>query len=195
MTALPAAPGDVLAVATGPPWVRRAIRLGGLLEGKLTPVNHVILVTHQDALGRWIGIQGQPGGVGLADCTPYLSDLRTRSNHGQVTGMAANRPRFPAELATYLASCAASLGVAYDWAGIAEDTAQALHLNVLAAEINRIYAWPAAHGNMPGEMVCSALADWQYEHAGWPHPDAGRERTCTPASWWIWSDRQQWNTG
>jgi hypothetical protein len=188
---LPAAPGDVLAVASGPPWVRRLIRLGGLLEGKPAPVNHVIGITHQDGLGRWIGIQGQPGGVGLVDATPYLSDPRTRSNHGQP------KPDDRGQLAYLLASAAKTIGVAYDWVGIAEDTARALRAVSLAALINKLYAWPAGHGKLPGDVVCSSLwaALYGLAEVGYAHPDAGRERACTPASWWIWNDRQQWKTG
>ena len=188
---LPAAPGDVLAVATGPPWVRRLIRLGGLLEGKPTPVNHVIGITHQDALGRWIGLQGQPGGVGLVDATPYLSDPRTRSNHGQP------KPDDAGQLTYLLAGAAKTIGVAYDWVGIAEDTARALRLPDLAAFINKLYAWPAGHGQLPGDVVCSSLwaALYGLDDVMWAHPDTGRERGCTPAAWWIWSDRQQWKTG
>ena len=187
---LPAAPGDVLAVAAGQPWIQRIIRLGGLLEGKPAPVNHVIGITHQDALGRWIGLQGQPGGVGLVDATPYLSDPRTRSNHGQ--------PKInnSGQLDYLLASAAKTIGVAYDWMGIAEDTALALHLPDLASAINRLYAWPAGHGKLPGDVVCSSLwaALYGLDDVNWRHPDTGHERVCTPASWWIWSDREQWKT-
>lgn len=190
MTPLPAAPGDVLAVATGPPWVQRIIRLGGLLEGKPAPVNHVIGITHQDAAGRWIGLQGQPGGVGLVDCTPYLSDKRTRSNHAQP------KPDDHGQLAFLLASAAKTIGVAYDWAGIAEDTALALHLPDLAAAVNRLYAWPAGHGKLPGDVVCSSLWAMLYGlgEVGYAHPDLGHERVCMPADWYIWSDRKQWES-
>lgn len=189
---MPAAPGVVLAVWTSNDIAADLIRAGEALEGKAAVANHVILITHRDPKGRWIGIQGQPGGVGLADCTPFLDSPRTRGNYDQVAAMAASRPAFGTELDTYLASCAKSIGVRYDWAGIAGDTANALHLNDLAAALNRIYAWPAAHGQMPGEMVCSSLAAWQYENAGWPHPDLGAERSCEPADWWDWGDRRLW---
>jgi len=185
-------PGTVLAVWTSDGLAEDLIRAGEALEGKPAVANHVILVTHPDAKGRWIGIQGQPGGVGLVDCTPFLASPRTRGNAAQVQQMQAGRPRFTGELSTYLASCAKSIGVRYDWAGIAEDTAGALRLNDVSALLDKLYAWPASHGQIPGEVVCSSLAAWQYENAGWPHPDTGSERTCEPADWWDWSDRQLW---
>jgi hypothetical protein len=187
-----AAPGVVLAVWTSSSLAANLIRAGEALMGKPAVANHVIIVTHRDAENRWIGIQGQPGGVGLVDCTPFLGDAHTRGNYDQVAALAAGRPAFSTELKTFLASCAASLGVRYDWAGIAEDTAAALRLNVLREALNQVYRWPSGSGQMPGEMVCSSLAAWQYEHVKWPHPDPGTERQCNPAGWWDWSDRHSW---
>jgi hypothetical protein len=181
-----AAPGVVLAVRAGPAWIGNLIRAGEALEGQEAVANHVIIITHQDSRGRWTGIQGQPGGVGLADCTPYLANPWTRGNYAQP------RPGGQLAMSTFLASCAKSIGVGYDWAGIAEDAASTLHLRDLSDALNLIYAWPAAHGQMPGEMVCSSLAAWQYENAGWPHPDPGTERASTPADWWAWNDQHLW---
>jgi hypothetical protein len=186
-----AAPGVVLAVRAGPAFVQDLIRAGEAMEGLEAVANHVIIITHRDQLGRWIGIQGQPGGVGLADCTPYLSDPWTRGNYGQIAALMA-APGFGIQLDTFRASCAASLGVRYDWVGIAEDAAGALHLNDLTAEINRVYRWGAPHGKMPGEFVCSALAWWQFANVGWAHPDPGQGETCEPAAWWSWGDQQLW---
>ncbi len=61
MTTLPAAPGDVLAVWTGDGPLQDLIRVGEVLTGQPGVANHVVIITHQDRLGRWIGIQGQPG--------------------------------------------------------------------------------------------------------------------------------------
>jgi len=83
MTNLPAAPGDVLAVWTGDGELQDLIRVGEALCGKPAVADHVVIITHQDRLGRWIGIQGQPGGVGPVDCTPFLADVRTMSNHDE----------------------------------------------------------------------------------------------------------------
>jgi hypothetical protein len=184
---LPAAPGDVLAVSAGPWWARQLIEAGERLRGLACPVDHVVIVTHQDRVGRWIGIQGQPGGVALADCTPYLSAPVTRSNHGQPKP-AAGSP----EMTVFLASCAKSLGIGYDWAGIAEDGLDALHLHDLAGLVNRLWAWPANRMLLPGHLVCSSLAANLYEIADWPHPSMDTERQCEPADWWRWNDRQMW---
>lgn len=185
---IPAAPCDVLAVWSGHTLPEDLIRVGEALEGKPAVANHVVIITHQDQLGRWIGIQGQPGGVGLADCTPYLSDSRTRSNHGQPR--ASNLSQVP----TFLAACAKSLGIAYDWVGIAEDTLGALHMASFAAVIDHLWRWPADHGQFPGEVVCSSLAAMLYDlpAVGWAHPDLGTERMCEPADWWDWADRRRW---
>jgi hypothetical protein len=78
-----AAPGDVLAVWSSASLAGDLIRVGEALGGLPAVANHVAVITHQDQKGRWIGIQGQPGGVGLVDCTNWLSDSRTRSNHDQ----------------------------------------------------------------------------------------------------------------
>ena len=77
MTTLAAAPGDVLAVWTSSDLASDLIRVGEALRGLPAVANHVAVVTHQDQHGRWIGIQGTPGGVGLVDCTNWLTDSRT----------------------------------------------------------------------------------------------------------------------
>lgn len=188
MNALPAAPGDVLAVWTGDNIAEKLIRLGEFLDGKPAVANHVIVVTHQDQVGRWMGIQGQPGGVGLVDCTPYLSDSRTRSNNAQP------KPDDHGQLASFLASSAKSLGLGYDWVGIGEDALAALHLEDLSAAIDGLWRWPSEHNLLPGHVVCSSLAAMLYDipEVGWAHPDLGSERTCEPADWWQWSDNQAW---
>jgi len=186
MAARPAAPGDVLAVWTSSSVEADLIRVGEALQGKPAVANHVIGITHQDAKGRWMGIQGQPGGVGLVDCTPFLSDSRTRSNHAQ--------PRDPAGLPAFLAGTAKSMGIGYDWVGIAEDADEALHAADLAAAIDHLWRWPANHGLLPGHVVCSSLFAMLYglPAVGWAHPDLGTERKCEPADWWDWNDRALW---
>ena len=188
MTTLPAAPGDILAVWTGQGLVQDIIRAGAALEGKPAVANHVVVITHQDRLGRWMGIQGQPGGVGLADCTPYLSDPRTMSNHDEP------RPDDHGQLAAFLASAAKSLGIGYDWVGIAEDTLDALHATDLSKLIDPLWRWPADHDLLPGHVVCSSLAAMLYDlpSVGWAHPDLGHERVCEPADWWRWSQVRAW---
>lgn len=188
MNVLAAGPADVLAVWTGDGLFDRLIRAAELLQGKPAVANHVVIVTHQDRLGRWIGIQGQPGGVGLVDTTRYLSDPRTRSNHDQP------KPDDHGQLPTFLASAAKSLGIAYDWVGIAEDALDALHVADLSREIDPLWRWPSNHGVLPGHVVCSSLAAMLYDlpAVGWAHPDLGTERICEPADWWRWSNTRAW---
>jgi hypothetical protein len=178
-------PGDVLAVWTGDELIERAIRMAELMEGKPAVANHVVIVTHQDPLGRWMGIEGRPGGVGTCDVTPYLTDARTRSNHSQP------RPDDAGQVVTFIASCAKSLGIAYDWVGIAEDGLGALHIADLSAVINPL--WASHEGLLPGHVVCSSLAAYLYAMVtDWAHPDVGAERTCEPADWWRWADTSAW---
>jgi len=188
MTTLPAAPGDILAVWTGQGLAEDLIRTGELMQGKPAIANHVVVITHRDKAGRWMGIQGQPGGVGPADCTPFLSDSRTRSNHYEP------KPDDRGQLKAMLASAAKSLGIAYDWVGIAEDTFAALHAEDLSALIDPLWRWPSQHNLLPGHVVCSSLAAMLYDlpSVGWAHPDLGNERQCEPADWWQWSQDRTW---
>jgi len=188
MATLPAAAGDVLAIWSSDSLGADLIRFGELLQGKPAIANHVVIITHQDQVGRWMGIQGQPGGVGPVDCTPFLSDDRTRSNHDE--------PKLDdrGQLATFLASAAKSLGIAYDWVGIAEDALDALQVADLSAAIDPLWRWPANHNLLPGHVVCSSLAAMLYDlpSVGWAHPDLGAERRCEPADWWQWSQDRAW---
>jgi len=188
MPTMPATPGDVLAVWTGDGPAENLIRIGEVLEGKPAVANHVIVVTHQDQVGRWMGIQGQPGGVGAVDCTPFLSDSRTMSNHGQP------KPGNDGQLTSFLAGAAKSLGISYDWVGIAEDTLDALKVPDLSELIDPLWRWPSQHNLLPGHVVCSSLAAMLYNlpSVGWAHPDLGDERKCEPADWWRWSEAQAW---
>jgi hypothetical protein len=183
---LPAAPGDVLAVWSSNSAAGTLIRIGAVLRGRPGVANHVAVITHQDQRHRWIGIEGRPGGVGPVDVTGWLGDSRTRSNHGQP------RPGGDRSLNTFLGSCAASLGLAYDWTGIAEDVLKACQLENLAEAIDPLWRWPVKHDLLPGNVVCSSLAAMLYARVGWARPEAGKERTVTPADWWDWSDRKLW---
>jgi hypothetical protein len=42
------------------------IRVAEALDGKPAVANHVVVITHQDQVGRWTGIQGQPRCCGEA---------------------------------------------------------------------------------------------------------------------------------
>ncbi len=180
-----AAPGDVLAVlAGGPTWFAKAILAFERMAGKPAVSDHVVILTHRDPMGRWMGIEGRPSGVGLVDATAYLADSATRSNHDQ--------PRDPAGLPVFLASCAKTLGVKYDWVGIGVDALAALHVYDLSEDLAKIYAWPTQNNVLPGHFVCSSLAAWLYELVGWAHP-GGSERMCEPADWVSWSDGRGWD--
>lgn len=186
--ALPAAPSDVLAVGGyGGSWGQKLIRLGSVLRGQPGVSNHVVVITHLDQAGRWIGIEGRPGGVGPCDCTPYLSQSTTRSNHGQP------RPGGQEALDRFLASCAESLGLAYDWCGIAMDTARAVGAVNLTETIDHLWRWPSKRGELPGHVVCSSLAAMLYTQVGWAEPSGDDpDRTVSPQDWWGWSDQQAW---
>jgi hypothetical protein len=110
------------------------------------------------------------------------------SNHDQP------RPDDRGQLTAFLASAAASLGIAYDWVGIAEDTLDALHATDLAKLIDPLWRWPSGRNLLPGHVVCSSLAAMLYDlpSVGWAHPDLGTERTCEPADWWRWSQACGW---
>ena len=118
-------------------------------------------------------IQGRPGGVGLVDCTYWLGDSRTRSNHGQP------KPNDHNQLTVLLGSCAKSLGIQYDWVGIAEDACAALDLTDLCAAIDPLWRWPSQHDLLPGHVVCSSLAAMLYDlpQVGYTHPDLGQGAT------------------
>ena len=182
-----AAPGVILAVWSSDSLAGKMIRVGEVLRGRPGVANHVAVITHKDARGRWIGVEGRPGGVGPVDVSHWLDDERTRGNDAQP------KPGGPDAVSAFLASCAASLGIRYDWAGIAQDTCDALGLHDLSAAIDPLWRWPTdEHDLLPGHVVCSSLAAMLYERAGWAHPGPQAERTCTPADWWDWSDRKLW---
>jgi hypothetical protein len=184
MQPLQVGPGDVLAVAGSNDLFAKAIRVFEKIGGRPHDVNHVVIITHQDDQGRWMGIAGQPGGVGPADMTKFLTQPQTNTNHFQP------RPNDRGQLATLLASCAKSLGIAYDWVGIGADLADNLHVHDLAEAIDQLWAWPTKDGQLPGHVVCSSLAAKVYALVGWDHPTAGEERLCEPGDWWEWN--HQW---
>jgi hypothetical protein len=188
---LPAAPGDVLAVhgKDTANWGQRLIRIGGVLRGHTGVANHVQIITHRDKLGRWMGIEGKPGGVGLCDCTPALNDRLTRSNHGQP------RPGGKPAMDAFLADCAKIFGVQYDWVGIGMDTLEAVGAGDLAAKIDQLWRWPSKGNLLPGHVVCSSAAAILYSRRQWAEPTGDApDRTCTPPQWWDFSDSRAWET-
>jgi hypothetical protein len=178
---LAARPGDVLAVWTGDQEAQKAIRIGDVLEGKPAVANHVIGVTHQDVQGRWMGLEGRPGGFGLADCTPYLNDPRTRSNHFQ--------ERTDKDNLELIAITAKMTGTPYDWVGIDLDALDALGLDFFIPVIDKIWRWPSDGNLLPGHVVCSSAWAWAYKRCRLQHPSTGAERTCSPGDWWVFNNR------
>jgi len=178
-------PGDILAVVGGG-LGGYLVNVGQALANKPSLGTHVVVVTHQDAKGRWIGIDGRPGGVALVDCTQYLNDSRVRSNYLQP------RDNSHGQLPIFLAGCTKSLGLQYDWAGIAEDASKIVAPD-LSGAIDDLWRWPdPKSGLLPGHVVCSSLAAMLYEDVGWSHPSLGHERVCLPSDWWNWNDGQGW---
>jgi hypothetical protein len=126
-----------------------------------------------------------PGGVSLRDITPYLTDSRARSNYLQP------RANDHQQLTTFLAGAAKSLGLQYDWAGIAEDISKVVAPD-LSGAIDDLWRWPSDKNLLPGHVVCSSLAAMLYDRVGWKHPDLGHERVCIPADWWNFCDQGLW---
>src|SRR5436305_14017385 len=112
--ALELAAGDILAVLDDNGIASKIIRLCEWMQGRDHHADHIVIVTHQDQMGRWMGIEGEAGGVRLCDCMPYVNNPVVRTNHDQP------RPNDQGQLDTFLASCAKSLGLSYDWVSIGE---------------------------------------------------------------------------
>ena len=169
-------PGDVIAVRTNG-WAAWLIRLGARLRGLPGSVNHVVVVHHRDEHGRWIGLEGRPGGVGWVDCTNYLRSPATVDNGAQ--------PKTEAQ--RYLVAKAAEklIGCAYDWAAIG---AEALY--DLGAPLSHI-DWSGT--NPPLHVICSAYAEWCYRQVklARPEPPQG-EVLVQPANWAAWDIAQGW---
>jgi malonyl CoA-acyl carrier protein transacylase len=91
----------------------------------------------------------------------------TRSNHAQPR----KNTQSGGQLDTFLADAAKTLGLRYDWVGIAEDTFNACGLHDLSDIIDPIYRWPTRNNELPGAVVCSSLAAMLYDKVGWSHRD------------------------
>jgi len=165
-------PGDVIAVRTGG-WAAWLIRLGARIRGLPGSVNHVVVVHHRDDHGRWIGLEGRPGGVGWVDCTNYLRSPATVDNGAQ--------PKTEAQ--RYLVAKAAErlIGCAYDWAAIGADA---------LSDLGFILAMPGWGKQPPLHVVCSSFAAWCYREVGLPCPDGGR--LVQPADWAAWDAAKGW---
>ena len=174
MTALPCAPGDVLAVrSTG--WPGRLIRLGAALRDTPNLDNHIAVVHHTDAKGTIWVYEGRPGGVAQQDATAYLNSRWTITNAAQ--------PKTDAQRAAVTATMDALFGTAYSWDAIAADAATDLGMTLPGWD-------PSWHGTVPGHVVCSSLAAYGYTKAGLACPPG--ERGCQPAAWTTWIITRAW---
>lgn len=175
-------PGDVVLVRTRG-WTGALIRFGAALLGRPNVHNHVAIVHHADDAGVMWGIEGRPGGVGWVDMDVYLNDSWSLANTDQ--------PK-TADQRTRVAEAAYSmLKMRYDWTAIASDALKALHLERL---------WRAKDYNedtVPGQVVCSSLADYVYAKVGLASPgltDGDGIRFTTPADWDMFIDTKGWLT-
>lgn len=164
--------GDVIVTREGPWLVSNAIRLGARMLGTPAFVNHTIIVHHMDDSGTWWGIEGRPGGVGWIDIRSRLDMPLTNANNSQTK----------TESDRYLIATAAEqlLGMAYDWKGIAADTAEAFHM------FTRLWRKAVEWGEdeVPAHVVCSSFADWAYEQVRLTNPGGyARTRMTTPGDW------------
>lgn len=147
------------------------IRLGAALEDKPNISNHVIVVHHQDANGRWWGLQGQPGGVGWCQLDTIAASPLVIDNIGQPGRDDAARARVAQR-------AEAMLGTPYDWVAITDDAVRAF-----APRAKDIWDKPWSGTLAPGHVVCSSYAAWLYKQEGWAYPDAVNMREIEPADW------------
>jgi hypothetical protein len=166
-------PGDLLATRSGG-WAGAMIRFGAAFRDQVNLANHIAIVHHTDNAGTCWVIEGRPGGVGWRDATAYLNSPYTVGNEKQ--------PKTDAQRKIVTDGATALLGTEYDWQGIIHDAAGALGMDL----------WKLKWGKtgVPGQVVCSSLADYLYGKAGLENPP--KEREVSPADWvdlWI---RKQW---
>lgn len=162
-------PGDVLITRSGGRFPR-LIRLGAALRDQPNIGNHVLVLSHLDAAGRWQGLEGRPGGVGWTDCTDHLAHPWTVSN-------AAQRKTDDQRADVVGTMRDVLLGTPYDHVGIASDAVHALGLDKI---------WQAREwdGDAPPRVVCSSAADYTYERVGLANPGGNTlTRRTKPADW------------
>ena len=181
-------PGDLLLTA-GKGFAAEVIRLGAAVRDRPNLVNHAIVVHHETGGVLW-GIEGRPGGAGWVDCRRAMADRRTVHN--------ASQPGRDAVLRESLCRTVeqAMLGRAYDWTAIARSAVESLRLDRLWSERGLWVEFSEDPRDIPGAVICSALADWAYERAGWANPgDAARTRYTRPEDWlalWIEKGWAEW---
>lgn len=159
--------GDVWSVRTSG-WAARLIRLGAALTDGVNLDNHVVVVHHQDAAGRWWGLEGRPGGVGQVDLSRYLHNSYTITNSAQ--------PKTDTQRYNIAVAAEAMLKTPYDWVGIAADG-----MDAIGAPMLWLQNW---HGQgPPAHVVCSSYAAWLYVHFGLECPNRRSARSITPGDW------------
>ena len=101
------------------------------------------------------------------DCTGWLSDSRTRSNHDQP------KPNENNQLAGLLGSPRSRWAWGTTGWG-SPRTRGRLGAADLSAAMDTLWPWPADHELLPGDVVCSPLAAlYDLPQVGWAHPDLG----------------------
>jgi hypothetical protein len=165
-------PGTVLVVRS-PGFPGSLIRLGAALRGKPNLSNHVAIYVKTDARGtRWC-LEGRPSGFGWEDARRYLADRNTLANTAQ--------PMDDGQRKLICDQARAMVGTGYDWEAIAADAANDLG-----------FTWePVWHGQVAGQVVCSAGACYAYDQAKVPRPP-GNARTDQPEDWDSWILDKGW---
>lgn len=167
-------PGDVICTRNPRGLPAFLIRLGAALLDRPNTVNHVIVAHHVDAAGTFWGIEARPGGVGWIDLA-RARGAYTLSNHRQ--------PKTDEQRLAVCAAVEGMLGTPYDWKGIALAAANAVGVQRL---------WASDAKVAPAHVICSALADWAYDHVGLDSPGAVAGRATTPGDWASWIVERGW---
>lgn len=172
-------PGDVV-LTRSKGWVGWIIRFGAALLDRPNVRNHVVVVHHEDASGTLWGLEGRPGGVGWVDMTRVMRQPLTSTNAAQ--------PKTWAQRDDICRVVESMVQRPYDWTAIGQAAMEALRMDRLwrAEEFSEA-------GEVPGQVICSALADWAYERVGLPSPGGSqRTRFTTPADWDLFIQSRAW---
>jgi hypothetical protein len=173
-------PGDLLATHSSSGWGSFMIRLGAAFRNQPNLANHIAIVMHTDKSGTLWCLEGRPGGVGWKDATEYMNSKYTLCNRVQ--------PKTPQQRRIVTDGAKAMIGTAYDWEAIVADAGGAL-----GQALDKVWELKWGKTGVPGQVVCSSLADYLYQKAGLVNP--AKEREVSPADWvqlWIekgWATR------
>jgi hypothetical protein len=170
-------PGDVICTRSNG-WWSRIIRFGAALRGRANLVNHVAVAHHFDAAGTLWGVEGRPGGVGWVDLTNQLKSPMVNAN--------VKQPKTEAQRLRICEYAEQLLGTPYDWTAIVVSAMDALRINLLWYKTDE-------KGGVPAHVICSAFADWAYEHVGLPSPRGTNGKYTTPADWDELIINEGWN--